>query len=315
MSTQPDSLDLKNSSLSGDDRVEYSRLVELLHEQLAEYWTFEIVPGYFKQSDKDTDDTTYDNNKEHFGRQKGWKEILSDLDELNSSAGADESYKVFFLARHGQGYHNVAHLKYGDEKWNEYWSKLYGDDELVWGPDPELTVLGLQQAAENNHQWKAEVEAGAPIPTKFFSSPFRRSIDTLIGTWKDIVELTDIKPLILEDLRETIGVHTCDMRSTKTIIKNKYESLGFIIENGFQEEDVYWKKDYRESNAEQAIRINRSFQHIFSNTPKEDALVSVTSHSGSIRTQLMVLGHRSFAIGTGGMIPVFVKAKKHRSGH
>ena len=99
------------------------------------------------------------------------------------------------------------------------------------------------------------------------------------------------------------------MRSNRTTIAGKYEPLGIEIEPGFEEEDIYWKPDYRETVAEEAIRHNAGLQEIFDNYPK-DEVISITSHSGSIRAQLMVLGHRPFAIGTGGMIPVFVKAVK-----
>jgi len=37
--------------------------------------------------------------------------------------------------------------------------------------------------------------------------------------------------------------------------------------------------------------------------------LSITSHSGEIRSLLRVLGHREFSLGTGAVIPVLVEAK------
>lgn len=306
MSTKPDNIDVVNSQIQSSDRELYLAA----QAKLDNTWTFEIVPGYFLQLKAETDETTFNYFKEHLGRIKSWKETLADLDELNSSSDSNVAYKILFLARHGQGYHNLANLKYGEKDWNEYWLKICGDGEITWAPDPELTELGQSQAKDNNYQFKVELEDGLKLPAKWFSSPFRRSVDTLIGTWDGIVDLKEKKPLIKEDLRETIGVHLCDKRSPRSVIAEKYEQKGFTIEDGFVEEDVYFKTDYREKVWEQALRQNKLFQYIFEQTSKQDDVISVTSHSGSIRTQLMVLGHRPFAIGTGGLIPVFVKATR-----
>lgn len=306
MSTNPDNIDVLNSIIRLDDR----KLYLAAQAEIDTTWSFEIVPGYFKQLSLDTDETKFNYFKEHFGKLKPWKEILADVRKLNKDSDGSVVYKVLFLGRHGQGFHNLANLKYGEKAWNEYWLKICGDGEIVWAPDPELTDLGNSQATDNHNQLEIELEDGLEVPSKWYTSPFRRSVDTLIGTWDGIVDLTAVKPLIMEDLRETIGVHICDKRSTKTVIADKYCDRGFIIEDSFEEEDVYFKLDYREEPWEQALRQNRLFQYIFDTTSAADDIISVTSHSGSIRTQLMVLGHRPFAIGTGGMIPVFVKATR-----
>lgn len=307
MSTNPDNIDVLNSQIFQGDR----ELYVAAQSKLKNKWTFEIVPDYFKQLSADTDETKFNYFEEHFGKLKPWTEILADLKSYNNNSNSNVVYKLFFLGRHGQGYHNLANLKYGEKAWNEYWLKICGDGEIVWAPDPELTELGQAQAKDNHHQLKVELGDGLKVPSKWYSSPFRRSIDTLIGTWDGIVDLKEVKPFIKEDFRETIGVHLCDKRSPRSVIADKYENRGFVIEDGFVEEDIYFKTDYREKVWEQALRQNQAFQYIFESTDITDDIISVTSHSGSIRTQLMVLGHRPFAIGTGGMIPVFVKATKH----
>lgn len=311
----------------GDDshHVKYNTmstdLLDLLTAQLQQYeaavakekfpWKFETVPGYFKQLLPETDDKNFDHLGEHFGKLKPWKQTLADIQKLNDESPDNVVYKLLLLGRHGQGYHNLADLKYGEKAWNEYWLRRTGDGEIVWAPDAELTDLGIQQAQDNHKQFKIELEDGLELPTRWFSSPFRRSIDTLIGTWDGFVDLQKVKPYIMEDFRETIGVHLCDKRLPRRVIAEKYEKKGFVIEDGFEEEDIYYKDDYREQVWEQAFRTNRGFQHVFDSTDKfADQVVSVTSHSGTIRTQLIVLGHRVFFIETGGLIPVVVKATR-----
>lgn len=304
----PDKFDTVAGSLEVDTREKYQKKLAEFQDSLDSYWTFEIVPGYFKQSDSETDEFKFDYLKQDFGKTKEWTQIFEELDQLNANAKENEQYKVFFLARHGQGYHNLANAQYGQKAWEEKWSKMTGDGTIVWAPDPELTELGVHQALDNAYVWGKQIEKGIRLPTKWFSSPFRRSIDTLIKTWETHVDLTKVKPLIKEDFRETMGIHLCDKRSPRSTIAEKYQDLGFVIEDGFVEEDIYFKNDYRETIEEHSIRINRSFQFIFNNY--SDSVINITSHSGSIRSQLLVLNHRPFMIGTGGMIPVFVKATK-----
>lgn len=314
--SNPNTIDVLDSQVKTEFIQDYNTRLSNYEYTLDSYWKFSIVPNMFKQSLSETDETEFDYLKEHFGIMGTWDEIITNLHELNQKANQDEEqYKILYLARHGQGYHNLAHTKYGDDAWNEYWSKLNGDGEIVWGPDALLTDLGILQAKDNNQTWKLEQinneskNKDLIIPTRFYVSPLSRSIDTLYHTWNDIVDLKSLGPYIQENWRETMGVHTCDKRSSRTIIANKYEDKGFIIEPGFAEEDIYYQDDYRESVGEQALRINKALQQLFNEYPL-DEIVSITSHSGSIRAQLLAVGHRSFAVGTGGMIPVFVKATK-----
>lgn len=306
MSTNPDSIDVLNSQIQLHDRSAY----EDARSKEKFLWQYSVVPGFFKQLMPETDETKFDYFQEHLGAAKLWKDIFGELERLNNESDDKTAYKLFLLARHGQGYHNLANLKYGEKAWNEHWLKICGDGEIVWAPDPELTELGLKQASDNAEALGKEFDRGLILPHRFFASPFRRSVDTLIGLWLQHVLLKEQRPLIKEDFRETMGVHVCDKRSPRSVIAEKYEPKGFVIEDGFEEEDIYFKSDYREKVWEQALRMNRLFEWVMNNTSKTESFVSITSHLGSIRTQLMVLGHRPFAIGTGGMIPVLVKATR-----
>lgn len=303
----PDKYDALAGSIEDGSKEKYETQLKSYTDTLDSFWKFEIVPGFFKQSE-DADQFTFNYLKEDFGRILSWQDTFAKLDELNANASENEAYKVFFLARHGQGYHNFANMKYGQKAWDEKWARLTTDGEIVWGPDPELTELGIAQAKDNAHVWGEQIQKGIRLPSKWYASPFTRSIDTLINTWQEHVDLKAVKPFIMEDFRETVGIHMCDKRSPRSVIAAKYEKLGFVIEDGFVEEDIYFKEDVRETLEEHSVRMNRSFQYIFNNA--KDSVISITSHSETIRSQLMVLNHRPFSIGTGGMIPVFVKGTR-----
>lgn len=302
--SNPDQLDVLDSQTSASDRSQYLEALKAYSPE----WNFSIVDGHFKQSSPATDESKFNYLKEHFGVTTTWRDVLAELKRLNAGADPNTTYKVLILARHGQGYHNMAHSQYGNQRWNEHWSKLEGDGTLVWGPDPELTDLGIGQAKENGVLWDQELKNGAKVPCKWYVSPMRRSIDTLLHTWTGIVDINEQQPIVLENLRETTGVHTCDKRLPRSTIAAAYPR--FRIEEGFTEEDELYKDDYRETVAEISVRMNLALQQIFSETSRDDDVVCITSHLGAIRAQLLVLGHRLFAVGTGGVIPVFVRATK-----
>ena len=155
-----------------------------------------------------------------------WETFKKAIETLNAGASADASFKVFFLARHGQGYRaypriswaersvltaydspdNVAEGKFGTEAWDRYvclilvtianladrhrpyshWSKLNGDDELAWGPDPLLTPIGVAQAVAAQQAWKTEASHGIPEPEIHYLSPLKRALDTWKATFLDV---------------------------------------------------------------------------------------------------------------------------------
>lgn len=151
---------------------------------------------------------------------KKWKHLLSELQRLNASATQGEQYKLIFAGRHGEGNHNVAEEKYGTQAWDDKWALLNGDGELVWGPDPDLTPLGVSQAQLINDQWKKLLSSSnknddpPPLPTKLFVSPMTRAMVTLQTTFDGILLGTDspLQPHVRELWREVIGTHTCDTR-------------------------------------------------------------------------------------------------------
>ena len=80
------------------------------------------------------------------------------------------------------------------------------------------------------------------------------------------------------------------------------------LEPGFSEEDPLWEADYREPRSARKYRLSQLLDDVFAHD--QNVFLSLTAHSGAIASILEAIGHRTFALETGGVIPVFVKAEK-----
>ncbi|KIK40093.1 hypothetical protein CY34DRAFT_286866 [Suillus luteus UH-Slu-Lm8-n1] len=249
-----------------------------------------------------------------------WKVFRQKIDHLNASSPVGTQYKVFFVGRHGEGFHNVAEAKYGTKEWNNYWSKENGDGELIWGPDPELTPLGKDQAKAAHDAWKQECEFDIPLPEKLYSSPLTRAIHTNKITFDSIIPKSQ-RTMIIENLRETNGVHTCDKRRTRTYIEQTFPD--FDIENELIEEDTLWDPELRETHAELDVRMRRVLNMIFDKDQEQceyhtspihqcrlsaRLVISFTVHGGVVSAVLRVMNHKQYFLPTGGVMPIVVKS-------
>ena len=186
-----------------------------------------------------------------------------------------------------------------------------GDGELFWA-DAHLTEKGEGQAKEAGEfvgaQWEREK---MPAPQRYFVSPMYRCLQTAELTYGGL-EIPEggavFRPMVKELLRETMGEHTCDRRSTRSFIHGKFPA--WPIEEGFTEEDDLWEKEHRETCKEHDARTTELMEELFEMMSEREVFVSLTSHSGAIASHLRVLGHREFRLPTGGMIPVLVKATR-----
>lgn len=286
------------------------------------HFEYTTLKGFFQQSEKGTDDSKFDFRKQNFGIidrkyeidaeedeavEELWKRFERYVRHLNKEASEGESFKVLFLARHGQGVHNVAESKYGTAAWDCYWSMLDGADGVIWA-DAKLTEIGQNQARDVRDLWKAQLPKGIPPPETYYVSPLTRTIETAQLSFKDLELPKDrpYKPLIKELVRETLGVHTCDHRSTASHIKKEFPNIQ--LEPGFAEEDPLYKSDYREPDSARKYRLSLFLDDVFEHD--KGTFLSFTSHSGAITSILEAIGHRKFGLVTGGVIPVLVKGKK-----
>ena len=101
-------------------------------------------------------------------------------------------------------------------------------------------------------------------------------------------------------------MHTCDRREPRSAIARAFPHVAF--EDGFAEADELWEADYREPRSARRYRLARLLDGVFAGDG--GVVLSVTSHSGAIRSMLWVLGHREFRLETGGVVPVVVRAER-----
>lgn len=168
-----------------------------------------------------------------------------------------------------------------------------------------------------NELWSAQLVKGIPAPETYYVSPLTRTFSpprsflsqrtphpptvrfvlTDLGTIQTaslsfsslpLPASAPYKPLIKELLREALGVHTCDRRSTRSEIQAAHRHLTF--EPGFAEEDELWLADYREPRSARNYRLAVLLDEVFEGD--EGVVVSMTSHSGAIGSLLVGLGHR-----------------------
>ncbi|KNG51665.1 phosphoglycerate mutase family protein [Stemphylium lycopersici] len=261
------------------------------------HFKYTVQKGSFMQSEDETDDKTFDFKKSNFGliersystdsddKELLWKSFEKYVRSLEAAKKENESFKVLFLGRHGQGWHNVAETKYGTKAWDCYWSALDGADGITWS-DANLTATGQGQAKDVNKLWASQLPLGIPAPETYYVSPLTRTIETADLSFQGLDLPTDkpYKPFIKELLREALGIHTCDRRSTLSHLKPTFPHLTF--EEGFSELDLLWEADYREPDTARRYRLATFLDDIFSTDANK------------------------FALETGGVIPVFVKAER-----
>ena len=287
---------------------------------------YQSVTGFFQQDDPNTDPESYDYSKNNFGLidrsyetddQSGndpskqstqWQRFETYLRHLNADASPGTHYKLIIAGRHGQGFHNVAEDFYGTKAWDDYWAALDGNGTITWS-DAHLTDLGKEQALEANAFWGQQLGwAGMPAPASYYVSPLYRCLQTANLTFSGLKlpKEKPFSPTVKEMLRETMGVHTCDRRSTRGYIHDAFPD--WAIEPGFAKGDELWRADHRETWDEHDVRTKVLLDDVFSND--DSTVVSFTAHSGAIASLLRVIGHRTFKLPTGSLIPVFVKGVK-----
>jgi broad specificity phosphatase PhoE len=143
----------------------------------------------------------------------------------------------------------------------------YGDDELQWGPDAELTLLGEEQARSVGSIWRKELQSCPPVPrpTLFYCSPLRRTAKTLGLTFQDVLDIDD-SVMVREKLREKLDCHTPDQRMDMKVMRGEHPS--WPIEEDASEEDKLWFRDQAETFEEYRARAGEVVEEIFSRTDR-----------------------------------------------
>ncbi|KZV83932.1 phosphoglycerate mutase-like protein [Exidia glandulosa HHB12029] len=264
----------------------------------ARKYRYSLVKGIFAQ-DEDDFLPTADQIQPKLGLLDGdgrWPDVRA----LNDAAPEGVSFKLIIAGRHGQGYHNVAIEKYSSEEWRNKLAILEGDNEIKWGPDPLLTPVGLEQAKTAHEAWKKYTP---PKPDAFFCSPHRRALRTCAITFPEQ------RVKVLEDIREKLSGHTCDVRSTiDSKLTSEFPSFDFSSFASPVDPDQCADLR-RETDEHVAARVGRVLDYIF-DTEQDAQVVSITAHAGWIRGLFDVTGRYRYQLNTGGITPLLVRAEK-----
>jgi broad specificity phosphatase PhoE len=264
------------------------------------YINYTTVTGYFLQDDPKTNASTFNFTATNFGlinrtypsdgncassaRKTQWQRFADQVATLNAAAPPNTEYKVLYIGRHGEGYHNAAESYYGTPGWNCFWSEKDGNATVSWA-DARLTPNGVQQALSVNTFWKIEIaEQKIPAPQRYYTSPLTRCLTTANLTFfgLNLPAFHPFVPEVKELLRETISGHTCDRRSSKTYIHTAFPTYTF--EDGFSENDTLWEALHGETDVDQDIRSKKVLDDIF--LSDSSTYISITSHSGEISSLL-----------------------------
>ncbi|KAJ5559604.1 hypothetical protein N7513_002003 [Penicillium frequentans] len=295
----------------------------------ASYINYTTVTGYFMQDEASTDAGTFVYYEENFGLinrtyaadfddpaskdMTQWQRFYREVVRLNQKSPSNVEFKVFFFGRHGDGYHNDAQTYYGTPAWNCYWAELDGNGTISWY-DAALSPTGIAQAQTAHDFWQWLInDQKIHTPDAYYTSPLTRCLETANVTFTGLdmpEDSSEFKPTVKELFRENISIHTSDNRHNKTYIHNMFPS--WIIEDGFSENDELWNGVTAETDAAEAIRSKKVMDEVFLQlkmAQESNLFVSVTSLSGEIGSLLSVLGHRTFSLNTGAVIPVLIKAE------
>ncbi|KAI9791062.1 MAG: hypothetical protein M1835_000554 [Candelina submexicana] len=288
------------------------------------YIKYTTVTGFFLQDEPSTNPGSFDYTAVNFGlidrpydtdgeydpraEKTQWQRFEHQVFRYNRQSGRNVQYKVIFMGRHGEGYHNVAESFYGTPAWNCYWSEKDGNGTVTWA-DAHITEAGVKQAQKGNAFWAKELTEQKPQghAGQSLTIELDRCLSTANITFSGL-HLPSKRPFVPEVkelLREAIGIHTCDRRSSKTYIHHTYPTYTF--EAGFAENDPLWRPDLRETDPATEARLKTLLDDVFSHD--DSTYISFTSHSGAIAAALRAISHRPFSLVTGAVIPVLIKAE------
>jgi len=150
-----------------------------------------------------------------------------------------------------------------------------------------------------------------PLPRRHYASPHARCLETCRVAFTGLApptgdaDVPPFHPLVRELIRERLGVHTCDRRSTRSWIHKHYPE--FALEEDFSEPDPLWNPDVRETLSEHVVRVEAFLDDLFTND--SEPIVSATIHSGTIMALYAAIGHAEVRVAPGSIVPVLVKAE------
>lgn len=283
------------------------------------------LPGYFAAyptAQSNDIDATKINHLELINHNS-WKDLYDSIPRDTPT----HEYKLLVVARHGQGYHNAAIARYGQELWMKKWSILNGDEYGEW-LDSKLTPLGQNQVSNAGKEVLLPMitELGF-LPHAFFSSPMRRCLETFIGSWNHVFDAfpelvegkSSLSVSIFENIREVFNTHPCNERVSHSVTVDEYQdyktnsglTIHWDYEDDYPEEDQLWNTEHWETKEEMDSRIKDGLTSVFENVNPEDKLVSITCHSKVIESILRITDHPAInKLDTAKIVCIVAEVKK-----
>ncbi|KAI0472997.1 phosphoglycerate mutase-like protein [Xylariaceae sp. FL0804] len=252
-------------------------------EEIHHRYRHSAVPGYFDHDAEPTGpgfralkaglglvDRRYETDAEFDPERKKtqWERFVYFLESKNREGRGRVKYKLLFLSRHGEGFHNVKEAEVGRQAWEDHWSRLDGDGTTVWA-DALLTERGRRQARGVRAFWRDAVARGElPTPRVCYVSPLARCLETARITYAWLAAASSSSPssspsssssssslssssfsalpslppppppppplrfVVKERLRERFGVHTCDRRRPYAWIAENYPGWALDDDDG-----------------------------------------------------------------------------------
>lgn len=122
-------------------------------------------------------------------------------------------------------------------------------------------------------------------------------------------------------MREMIGLHTCDKRSTRSLLEDRYRAsicpnalkarrpahlrpAAYAFDTDFTDADQLWTPHYQEQPPQITLRARLALNSLFATDSR--TFISITAHGGFIAGVLRAIGHRPVGVKTAGMIPIVV---------
>ncbi|KAF2672311.1 phosphoglycerate mutase family protein [Microthyrium microscopicum] len=236
-----------------------------------------------------------------------WDRFAYYVQHLNQISGSSEQYKVLYLGRHGEGYHNIAPKLFDQECFRCYWQTQEGSGNITWA-DASLTLTGVQQAERARDFWTTATDMDKiPAPEKFYSSSLARCLQTSNITFAGLPALGSKKIIVDERIREIMDGCSCNWRRAKSELQPLFPLHSYPAD--MPEQDAMYKPGMSESEQAFTVRVTDFLNSVWQSS---ETYVSVTAHAGTIHAILRIAGHPNpnFPMATGQVIPILVKGSK-----
>jgi broad specificity phosphatase PhoE len=213
-----------------------------------------------------------------------WRAFMEHVKHLNEEAGANEYYKVLYIMR-------PAHSMYYQVSRNKWkYKSLQTDKDLIMSQgasgdtttiDLSIDTAGEQECIQLLDKFSHAMQTkGIPPPDAIVTSPLARTLQT---TQLGVAPLfPTVKPIILEDLRETLDGQAKNKRHSKEWIHKTFAT--FQVDNVDPNDSLGSRHvASAESYKDLWTRVHKAFQYIFENLP-EALVVLIVSHCHAEQT-------------------------------